>query len=70
MAKGDMVEKTVLTFVGLVVGGSLVSPFADIIAGAIGGNVTGAAATLVALLTLFFVILLIMLAVRSIRETR
>lgn len=56
----------IMAFVSIVIGASLVSPLADIIAG-VGGNVTGAALAIYGLLVLFFVIVVIMVAVKAIR---
>lgn len=55
----------IMAFVTIVIGASLVSPLADIVAG-VGGNVTGASLAIYVLLTLFFVILIIMVAVKAI----
>lgn len=55
----------IMAFVTIVIGASLVSPLADIIAG-VGGNVTGASLAIYGLLTLFFVIIVIMVSVKAI----
>jgi hypothetical protein len=55
----------IMAFVAIVIGASLVSPLADIVAG-VGGNVTGASLAIYGLLTLFFVIIVIMTAVKAI----
>jgi hypothetical protein len=57
----------IMAFVTIVIGASLVTPMANIVAG-VGGNVTGAALAIYALLTLFFVILVIMVAVKAIGD--
>lgn len=53
-------------FVALIIGASLVGPLAGIVI-APGVNVTGAALAMYSLLTLFFVIAVIMVAVKAIR---
>ena len=53
-------------FVAIVIGASLVGPLANIIVEP-GTNVTGAALAIYGLLTLFFVIVVVMVAVRAIK---
>lgn len=55
----------IMAFVAIVIGASLVNPLATIVAG-VGSNVTGAALAIYGLLTLFFVIVVIMVAVKAI----
>ncbi|GAG82365.1 unnamed protein product [marine sediment metagenome] len=55
----------IMAFVAIVIGASLVGPLADIVSMP-GGNVTGAALAIYGLLTLFFVIIVIMVAVKAI----
>jgi len=60
------VKNIILVFIVLLVGATLITPFADEIAG-VGGNVSGAAATVTDLLPLFFALILLGIAVKYIR---
>lgn len=55
----------IAVFVMIVIGASLAGPLADIVSQP-GGNVTGATLAIYSLLTLFFVIIIIMAAVKAI----
>lgn len=77
-------KEIIMVFVLLIIGASLLSPIADIVFttthyqntwanGTFNGtyvatNVTGASASIIGLLALFFVIVLIMIAVKKIRD--
>lgn len=68
-------KEIVMTFVLLVIGASLVGPVGETVFLALrnssqGGpsNVTGASASILGLLTLFFVIIIIIIAVKKIRD--
>lgn len=56
----------IMAFVTIVIGASLVGPLANIVVEP-GTNVTGAALAIYSLLTLFFVIIVVMVAVKAIR---
>lgn len=60
------VKNIILVFIVLLVGATLLTPFADEIAG-VGSNVTGAAATVTDLLPLFFALILLGIAVKYIK---
>ena len=56
------IEGIIAAFIGIVIGISLVDPIADI---ANASNITGAAATLLGLVPLFFVVGIILIAIRG-----
>lgn len=65
----------VMAFVSVVIGASLVTPLADIVFGGLHNatgdgisNVTGASGALYALLVLFFVILVLMIIIKRMRD--
>jgi hypothetical protein len=68
--QGIGVGRVISVFVTMLVGVVLLTPFADEVAAAAGGNVTGAALSITNLLPLFFALLILLVAVVVISRRR